>query len=95
MSTFLFRASWPLDDEHLDRTQAELAAIAWRYVPDLLLENDAALVDGATPRWRIADAETVDRPASDGLVLIMEAPARPWVDRTHIRRGRHHREVVA
>lgn len=86
MTAHTFVGTWPIEDQ--DMTLADAIKIGERLLPDLLVENETVLI--GEPSWRLADAETVGRPASDGCVLVMTAPAAPWAALTHPK-GRHAR----
>jgi hypothetical protein len=72
----IFRCVWFIDD--LDRTQAELRAVAETDLPDLLFAQHVQPC--GEPRWRI-DTE------SDGSSwLVLDLPVLPWAD--PVRHGR-------
>lgn len=87
MNAHTFMASWPIEDQ--DMTLAQAQAEAERVLPDLLVEQTAVLV--GEPSWRLADAREVGRPESDGIVLVMTAPAAPWTSLAAPTKGRHAR----
>lgn len=69
-----FVASWPIEDDLMTLAQARTEAE--KDLPDLLVEHNVVLL--GEPAWRLADAVTVGRPASDGIVLVASTPAAPW-----------------
>lgn len=89
MTAHTFQASWPIED--MDRTQADLIREAEAEVPDLLFDARAAIVGPL--EWRVTEAWKAGRTPMDGgpldeLVLMLTAPAAPWVDTVRPPRGR-------
>jgi len=75
---FTFAGLFPLTEDGLDMTQADLVREAESGpLADLLVEVRAELV--GEPEWKVV-------PVEDGtLYLSVEAPAQPWTDRGGIR----------
>lgn len=86
--TFTFLGLWAIEDPELTVPQAIEEAKAT--LPDLLVEQHVVLLgDG---KWDVAESRTFGLPESDGVVLVLTAPAAPWSALPHTpsyQRGRH------
>lgn len=72
--SYTFRAEWPIEDDGLDYTLAQLAQRAADELPDLLY--NAGALDLGPWSWRIdvpADPDATPR-------LVAECEAEPWSD---------------
>lgn len=74
----IFRATWPILPDGLDMTRAELSDEVANELADLQFKAGAELTGPV--QWRVD---------SEAMLLIAEAPARPWVDELARRRVPH------
>ena len=80
--SYTFRAEWPIEDDGLDYTLAQLAQRAAEDVPDLLVK--AGALDIGPWSWHIDVPEDPNVAPS----LVAECEAEPWVDPVRYARRR-------